>query len=385
MVFLRRYSIVVVTIALGLTSVGCQLIPDRGLSCPAEELTRQGLRSEPRIRFGCYPTSTLGTFFLGDDLGSHAYHFSPWEKNGMVYTCRAGHVDIIHLRIAADWTAYLAARSYQALMDNDAHFSFGLAVDRSTSHIHLSYPADWTERSEEERAAVAEEVAKAMGPYLAYTMTTWHEVLTWFGFKCVGLATEFPSAFSWEDSFSNLLGTIIAIRALEDTEHPYDEAVMLALDEEMDRLGIQPAHVAKRASDQVKGEWFTGSILFFVDIKRRNFDIGLDDGMVTPTLLEGVGACEGIEPVSYPVPNLDVLEEHGFSVRVEIEPHEWERDDILAVAYPDPETRRKRIDPVVHLPLIMDHVKQDAAERYGCEVDVHYVSSLSSAPTVHQP
>ncbi len=383
MVSLRRYSVLAVTIAVGLTCIGCQLIPDRGLSCPAEQLTRQGLRGEPRIRFGCYPTSTLGTFFLGEKLGSHGYYFNPWEKNGMVYTCRAGHIDIIHLRIAADWTAYLTGKSYETLMKNDAHFSFGLAVDRSTSHIQLSYPSDWAERPEEERAVIAEEVAEALGPYLAYTMTTWHEILTWFGFKCVGLATEFPSAFSWEDSFSNLLGTIVGTRAMEDTEHAYDEAVMLALDEEMERLGVQPACVAKRASEQVKGEWFTGSILFFVDIKRRNFDIGLGDGMVTPTVLEGVGVCDGIEPVSYPVPTLDVLAKHGFSVKVEIEPHEWERDAILAVAYPDAENRRKRIDPVVHLPRIMDHVRQDAAERYGREVDVHYVPSLYGAASAH--
>jgi len=384
MVFFKRYCTLALTIAISITGMGCQLIPDRGLSCPADELIHKGLSGEPRIRFGCYPTSTLGTFFLGENLGSHGYCFNPWEKNGIVYTCRAGHVDIIHLRIAADWTAYLTAKSFRTMMRDEAHFSFGLAVDRSTSHVQLSYPPNWTELSEEDRAVIAEEVAMAIGPHLAFTMTTWHEILTWFGFKCIGLATEFPSAFSWEDSFSNLLGTIIATRALQDVEHPYNEAVVIALNEEMDRLGIQPACVAKRASQQVKGEWFTGSALFFVDIKRRNFDIGLDDGMVTPTLLQGVEACEDVEPISYPVPNLDVLAKHGFSVKVEIEPHEWERDAILAVAYPDVEARRKRIDPSVHLPLIMDYVKQDAVERYGREVDVQYGRSLYGVAVPHQ-
>jgi len=376
MVFFKRHCFWALTIAISLNGMGCQPFPDRGLSCPADELIHKGLRGEPRIRFGCYPTSTLGTFFLGENLGSHGYCFNPWEKNGIAYTCRAGHIDIIHLRIAADWTAYLTAKSFRAMMRNDAHFSFGLAVDRSASHVQLSYPPHWAELSEEDRATIAEEVAMALGPHLAFTMTTWHEILTWFGFKCIGVATEFPSAFSWEDSFSNLLGTIVATRALKDVEHRYDQAVVIALNEEMDRLGIQSASVAKRASQQVKGEWFTGSALFFVDIKRRNFDIGLDDGMVTPTLLQGVEACHDVEPVSYPVPNLDVLAKHGFSVQVEIEPHEWERNAILAVAYPDGEVRRKRIDPSVHLPLIMDHVKRDAVERYGQEVDVHFGPSL---------
>ena len=80
-----------------------------------------------------------------------------------------------------------------------------------------------------------------------------------------------------------------------------------------------------------------------------------------------------------------LLTEHGFSVKVEIEPHEWEKDAILAVAYPDAATRRKRIDPSVHFPLIMDHVKQDAAARYGQEVDVHFGSSFYGVSAPHQP
>lgn len=368
---LKRCCTAVGVMAMVLAGTGCQVLPDRGLSCPASDLVQTGFNTEPRIRFGCYPTDTLGTVFLGTNLGSHGYYYNLFEKDGMVYTCRGGHIDIIHLRIAADWTAYLTAKAFKHIMRNDRHFSFGLAVDRSTNHVQLSYPENWMQRSEDERAAIAEEVALAMGPYLSFTMTTWHEILTWFGFKCIGIATEFPSAFSWEDSYSNLLGTIIAVRALQDTEHSYDEAITIALDEEMDRLGIQPAHVAKRASARVKGEWFTGSALFFVDVKKRNFDIGLNDGMITPTMLTTAGRCADAKPLSYPVPTLDVLEKHGFSLKVEIEPHEWERGAILAVAYPDPKQRQRWVDPTVHFARIMDHVMQEAVEKYGEEVFAH--------------
>jgi len=372
MTSLTRCCIAVCTTVLVVGGAGCQILPDRGLSGPASDLVRVGFNAEPRIRFGCYPTDTLGTFFLGEHLGSHGYYYNLFEKDGMVYTCRGGHIDIIHLRIAADWTAYLAAESFKHVMRRDPHFSFGLAVDRSTNHVHLSYPENWDDLSEAERADIAEEVAMAMGPYLSFTMTTWHEILTWFGFKCIGLATEFPSAFSWEDNYSNLLGTIVAIRALQDTEHSYDKALKLALDEEMARQGIQPAHVAKRASAERKGQWFTGSALFFVDVKKRNFDIGLNDGFITPTTPDGVDACDAIEPLSYPVPSLDVLQRHGFSLRVEIEPHEWERDAILAVAYPDPESRRDRVDPTIHFARIMEHVRQDAMAKYGEQVFVQH-------------
>ena len=71
--------------------------------------------SSPRMRMGSYPTSTLGTTFLGPDLGSHGYSYNSSEGDGIVYTCRAGHVDIIHLRISADWTAYLTMKTFNTL------------------------------------------------------------------------------------------------------------------------------------------------------------------------------------------------------------------------------------------------------------------------------
>ena len=382
MVRLKQYGLAVFVGVLALAGTGCQLIPDRGLSVPASEMVHQGIATEPRIRFGCYPTSTLGTVYLSENLGPHGYQYHPFEKNGVVYTCRAGHIDITHLRIAADWTAYLTAKAFHSIMDSDPYFTFNLAVDRSTNHVNISFPEDWAERPEEERAVVAKEVATALGPYLAYTMTTWHEILTWFGFKCTGFATEFPSAFSWEDSFSNLLGTIIATRAMQDDKHPYNEALAIALDEEMKVLDVQPARVARRVSERVKGEWFTGSFLFFVDMKKRNFDIGLDDGEVTPTMLNCTGQCdEDVEPVSYPVPTLEVLDKHGFTLELEIEPHEWERDKILEVVYPDPEEKKSRVDPTMHFARIMDHVKKDAVRRYGQNVDAQRTTTLYGTAT----
>jgi hypothetical protein len=321
-----------------------------------------GFNRPPRIRYGTYPCAILGTPLFGADLGEHGYYWSPFEKDGIIYTCRAGHIDVIHVRIAADWTAYITAKTYEHLMNGDSQFSYKLAVDRSRSYVQLSYPRDWDSLSDEQRSATAREVALAMGPYLTYTMVTWHEILTWYGFKCIGLPVEYASAFSWEDSFSNLLGTIVATRALRDTEHCYNEAVKIAMDEELRALGVQPARVAKQASDSVKGEWFTGNFALFVDMKERNFDIGLDDGLVTPTLVPGEPECPGAEPVSYPVPTLDVIEKHGFLATIEIEPHEWEKDKILRVVH-----ENRRIVPAVHFAQIMEHMRRQAAARYGAE------------------
>jgi hypothetical protein len=343
---------------------GCGLLPDAARSGPADQAIYKGFSSRPRIRYGTYPCAILGTPYVGQKLGSHGYHWCPFEKDGIAYTCGAGHVDIIHLRIAADWTAYLITESYKHLMKGDSQFSYKLAVDRSRNFVQISYPKGWASLPDKTRSVIAREIAFAMGPHLTFTTVTWHEILTWYGFKCIGLPVEYASAFSWEDSYSNLLGTIIAVRALQDSQHPYNEAVKIAIDEEMAKLGIQPVQVGRRASDSVKGKWFTGNIALFVDMKKRNFDVGMDDGFVTPTTVPGVVECPGVQPVSYPVPDLDVLEEYGFSVTLEIEPHEWEKNKILRIVHQD-----KRINPQLHFAQIMDHMRRQAAARYGPEYD----------------
>ncbi len=342
---------------------GCQVLPDKSLSRPADQMITTGFSGAPRVRYGTYPIDIVGTPFVGPNLGTHSYHLTLAEKDGVAYTCRGGHVDVIHVRIAADWTAYLIAETYQHLMKNDPSFSYKLSVDRTHHTVQFTYPANWKSLPEQRRSQIAREVALVVGPYLTFTMTTWHEMITWFGFKCIGLPTEFPSAFSWEDSYSNVVGTVVGAQALRDSQHPYNQAVTIALDKEMQKLGIQPASVARRVSGSVRGDWYTGAVVMLVDIKMRNFDIGLGDGYVTPTLVPGVAACPGAQPLSYPVPRLDALARYGFAASVEIEPHEWERHKPLRVVYGNrPGTK---LQPERDFPTIMDHICRKAAAKWG--------------------
>lgn len=356
----RLYGVVLLSLALA--GGGCALFPDGSNSGTADQVVYRGFSSQPRIRYGTYPCAILGTPLTGRKMGSHSYHWSPFEKDAIAYTCSAGHIDVIHLRIAADWTAYLTSMAYKHLMNGDTEFMYKLAVDRSRNFVTLTYPEGWKYLTVETRSAIARDVAMALGQYLTFTTVTWHEILTWYGFKCIGLPVEYASAFSWEDSYSNLLGTIIAVRAMQDTEHSYNEAVKIAMDEEMCRLGIQPARVSKAASNSVRGKWFTGQIAIFVDMKKRNFDIGLDDGFITPTLVPDMSPCPEAQAVSYPVPDLSLLEEYGFSAKVEIEPHEWEKHKVLKVVH-----QEKRINPAIHFPMYMDAIRREAAAKYGPE------------------
>ena len=357
-------------LSLASITAGCRIMPDQALSYPADQVIYHGFSGPPRVRFGSYPSANIGTFFKGPDLGTHGYCFRLSEQDGIAYTCRGGHIDVIHVRIAADWTAYLATVTYRHLMNHENSFSCGLAVDRSRSIVTFTYPANWDSLPKIQQMAIAREVALAIGPYLTFTMTTWHEMLTWYGFKCMGPFPEFPSAFSWEDSYSNLLGTIVGTRALQDPQHKYNEAVKIVIDQEMQKLGIQPAHVARQASESVRGKWWTGNVIFAVDMKKRNFDIGLENGYITPTLVPEVSSCPDAQPLPLPVPRLDVLAQYGFSVQVEIEPHEWEKDKILRVVYGN--RPGNRVIPDQQFALIMDDIRQQATAMYGPEYSPSY-------------
>jgi len=328
------------------------------------QLILDGLDASPRIRVGYLPTPTLGTVFSGpNDLGRHGYCPNLSERNGIVYTCKAGAIDIGHARKAADWTLFLAAKCFKQIMKNETEFPFRL-YEPSRYYVTVTYPDNWKDMSRPEREKIAYEVSVGLGRYLAFTAVTWHEVITWFGFKSKGLEPEYPSAFTWEETFSNLFGTHVAALAIEDAEHVYNEAVTLAFDSELRRLDIQSAGVSRHASESVKGPWFTGDF-YWIAMKKRNFDLGLDDGCVTPILIPSVSECEGTQAESFPVPELDFVSQYGFSVRFEIKPNIWEGGAILDIAYPDGHKGKKRIEPAVHYPPIMAHIRKQAIERYG--------------------
>ena len=320
----------------------------------------------PRSRPGSYATATRSVRFLGPaDLGHHAYRLSWSERNGIVYTCQAGHVDIAHVRKGVDWAAFLAAMVLGHLERGQNHFQFKL-YEPSRYVVELAYPEHWDALPIQERRRVARETALELGQYFAYTALTWHEIITWFGYKFKGFQSEFPSAFSWEDTYSNVLGTHVAGMVLREAHRDFDKAVTAALEKVLRDLGIQSAETARQAAESVSDRWWSWGVVDTI-IRKRNLDIGLGDHRVTPCLVPFVPGCHGAEGRPLPVPTLDRVAAYGFSVRLEIEPREWERGRVLSIVYPDAEQRRERFEPAVHFAKIMDHITCDAERRYGRE------------------
>jgi len=301
-------------------------------------------------------------------LGQHGYSSAGSEKNGIVYTSGGGFIDIAHVRGGIDRTAFVAAKILDSFQKDETEFSFRLA-EPTTYFVQLVPPGCWEDLSLQERDDITRDISIRLAQYFSHTACIWHEILTWFGYKSVGFYPEFHSSFSCEDTFSDLLGSSIGVLALRDTEHAFGEGATLALDRELKKLGIQSRNTAMSATKTVKGRWFSGGLLF-VDTKRRNFDIGLNDGFITPWIVPGLSMGGAVKVQSYPIPDPDFLCEHGFSMRFEIEPREWEKGKILKIVYPEAKERRKRLEPIIHFSPIMDYIKKDAVRRCG-----HHVGS----------
>jgi hypothetical protein len=317
---------------------------------------------QPGVRMGSYATATLGTHFLdADSIGKHHYGSSCFEKNGIVYTCKGGHIDIAHARIAADNVRYLQNMARKNLLRMSREFEFKLKVEPSTYYVTLEYPPNWKNLSKKEKSRITDELSIEMGSYLTYVMTTWHEVLTWFGFKCMAFVPEQPSAFSWEDVYSNVFGIRIGALALQDKEHGYNDAVTIAFEKELHNLGIQSKETARKASEKMRGIWYEGVLI--AEMKVRNLDIGIDDGFVTPMLVPGV--CRDASPESLPVPKLYNLYTYGFKMVLEVEPKELEKDKVFRIIYPDvsPNEYPKKIQLEKHLPVIMNYIKGEIEKK----------------------
>jgi hypothetical protein len=291
-------------------------------------------------------------------MGKHSFGSAWFEKNGIAYTCQGGHIDIAHARIAADNVRYIQDMAKRTIEGRRHEFSFKLKVEPSTYYVHIEYPLKWNKLSGKERRRITDEVSLEMGEYLTYMMTTWHEVLTWFGFKSMGIIPEQPSAFSWEDIYSNVFGTRVGAEAIRDKSHGYNEAVTIAMRKDLEDSGVQSAHTARKASEKMRGIWYTGILI--ADMKVRNTDVGIDDGYVSPMLVPGI--CEGAEPKPLPVPTLEKFKKYGFDMDLRVEPKEFERDKILDVIYPN-RAAPEKIRPDKNLPEIMDYINKEIEEK----------------------
>ena len=220
------------------------LLSEKQLNSPPPRIIRTCCSFGSEVSVMGIPGLKISDITSVADLGPHQYLGSEQEGNGIIYTRNGGFIDMGHLRDQADWTAYLFAH----IMKNKEN---GLAIQRlgyegGAKTLTILAPENMK----------AKDVMKLAGK-IAYDLSVWHEIATWFGASYIPLLPERFSSFSVEDAYSNLLGVHLGIKALQ-SELPYEEAMTKLIYEtleELDAVGsVQETH---DAMESVHNIWWT--------------------------------------------------------------------------------------------------------------------------------
>jgi hypothetical protein len=303
---------------------------------------------KPLFRAGsCFGSLTKVSYHDLSDIGKHRL----LEHNGMIGTCRGGFIDLGHVRNGADLTKWVAKRLEKKILAGETEHSFKL-TDPSRHYLKIKYPAGFNDLPLEERQAIARDISIQASAYAIYWSTTWHEMITYLGWKPVGI-NVLISALSPEDNYSNLLGAIIGAGAMRDEELSYNAAVTKIMNDEFTMLGIRPKDEVKEAAKNIYGVWYVGEGYFGSKMLKRDLDIGLEDNKQTPWLIPGL--CEDAEPYSYTIPTLD-FERYGFLIEYSIDPAMRKKTtSILGCEF-------ERLVPHTHFPKIMAHIVEQEAK-----------------------
>lgn len=179
------------------------------------------------------------------EIGPHHFLGGKDEGNGNIYTRRGGFIDLGHLRDCADWTAWLYARITSDYTNgNQTPIKLGTEGGAKTLTLELPPSADKAD-------------AYQLAGKIAYDLSLWHEIATWFGASYVPLLPERYSSFSPEDLYSNLLGVHLAIRALK-SDQDYDAAMTTLITQTLDSLECVSTELdTYNAMEKVNHLWWT--------------------------------------------------------------------------------------------------------------------------------
>jgi hypothetical protein len=109
---------------------------------------------------------------------------------------------------------------------------------------------------------------------IAYDLSVWHEIATWFGASTIPFVPERYSSFSIEDAYSNLLGVKIGIQALQ-SELPFETAMTQIIEQTLKSLDVvSTEQETYLAMEEVRDIWWTrdkklpsGKVLLQRDLK----------------------------------------------------------------------------------------------------------------------
>lgn len=246
--FSGRYLISVLVAAIvlmqNLALASGPKLSDKEINTPPPRIIRTCCAFGANIGFAGIPFAKKTDITSPSTTGNHVFLGGKEEKNGNIYTRRGGFLDMGHLRDCADWTAYLY-EVIQAGKNNSSYKIIDLGNEGGQKWLTLHFP---------ENLSIDESIQLA--GKIAYDISVWHEISTWFGASYVPMIPERYSSFSPEDLYSNLMGVHLAMEALA-SELPYNEAMTLAISNKLKELeAVETEAETLDAMLQVDKVWY---------------------------------------------------------------------------------------------------------------------------------
>lgn len=279
-----------------------------------------------------------------DAIGPHKYLGQKEENNGIVYTLRGGFIDMGHLRDCADWTAYLyklILYNLEGTGPNVVHTGY----EGGPKSLHLKLPENLTSDDALELAAK-----------IAYDISVWHEISTWFGASYVPMVPERYSSFSPEDLYSNLLGTHLAVEAIK-SDLEYNQAMTLAIERMLKNLEVVSTwEESYEAMVKVDKLWYDGDKRFPSGkiILRRFLDT---EEALTPWLVPGEKSF--LPPYILSKPDKSLAQYYEFQIRLNFKfPKKSLAEDL-----------NERLITQNDFPVLIKHIQREITEKELKEED----------------
>lgn len=196
------------------------------------------------VQFFAIPGIKLTEITSLDKIGTHHYLGDNAEENGIIYTRRGGFIDMGHLRDQIDWMSYIYNQMLQSR--NEGSLSLDLGHEGGDKILNVKLTNE-----------LANSDLILLSGKIAYDLSVWHEIATWFGASTIPFIPERYSSFSIEDAYSNLLGVTIGIKAI-GSDLPYEEAVTKLIAKTLTDLNaVTNESETYMAMEAVRNIWWT--------------------------------------------------------------------------------------------------------------------------------
>lgn len=179
-------------------------LSSRELASPPPRVIRTCCVFGSKLHIPVIPFLSYSDITSIDELGPHCYLGNAGEGNGIIYSRRGGFVDMGHLRDQADWTAYLYSRI--ELARGKGNMKIHIGREGGSKELYIKIPDD-----------INNDDAALLAGRIAYDLSVWHEIATWYGCSVVPFVPERYSSFSIEDPYSNLLGVTLGMQAVRSS------------------------------------------------------------------------------------------------------------------------------------------------------------------------